>query len=79
MTTRTQIAPTLRRAHPRPGTEPEILAFSAADAWRELRHLLALESAVRRWRCTHPGGLTSDEERVVTAHERLTRASRGGR
>lgn len=41
----------------------------------ELRGLLALERAIGDWRSAHPGGLTVEEERIVTAHDRLARVS----
>lgn len=81
-----KIAPTLRYAFPRPLSPREVMTgvrresvrtYNGADAYRELHALLALERAVRRWRCNHPGGLTADEERIVTAHERLTRVNGG--
>lgn len=74
-----KIAPTLRRAHPRPlsardmaqGRSTPMVTYRADDAWRELTALLAVAAAARR--CA----LDYDEEPygLHRALSRLDRAS----
>lgn len=75
----TKIAPTLRQAMIAGCDHPNCTDADRRAALAQFRAFLALEGAVRRWRCNHPGGLTEDEERIVAAHERLSRRSPRGR